>query len=171
MTYTDQEVPDGAESIALTGILEIKQLNGRFGPFPVAWLDSPLGRFSYQRLVDRDRLMRANIAAPFMPTSSRSTATVPTASNAPALPPKSPGTNWTTTPMAARRNHNGRPTRLKKKRRWIPNSVVNRHSRLTVTRMKPSCCCSRSTVNGNTVPTTRLTPPCHVPTSLPAATR
>ena len=45
MTYTDQEVPDGAESIALTGILEIKQLNGRFGPFPVAWLDSPLGRF------------------------------------------------------------------------------------------------------------------------------
>ena len=23
----------------------IKQLNGRFGPFPVAWLDSPLGRF------------------------------------------------------------------------------------------------------------------------------
>ena len=45
MTYTDQEVPDGAESVALTGILEIKQLNGRFGPFPVAWLDSPLGRF------------------------------------------------------------------------------------------------------------------------------
>ena len=45
MTYTDQEVPDGAESVALTGILEIKQLNGRFGPFPVAWLDSPLGHF------------------------------------------------------------------------------------------------------------------------------
>ena len=45
MTYTDQEVPDGAESVALTGILEIKQLNGRYGPFPVAWLDSPLGRF------------------------------------------------------------------------------------------------------------------------------
>lgn len=45
MTYTDQEAPDGAESVALTGILEIKQLNGRFGPFPVAWLDSPLGRF------------------------------------------------------------------------------------------------------------------------------
>ena len=45
MTYTDQEVPDGAESVALTGILEIKQLNGRFGPFPVAWLDSPHQRF------------------------------------------------------------------------------------------------------------------------------
>ena len=45
MTYTDQEVPDGAESVAIRGLLEIKQLNGRYGPFPVAWLDSPLGRF------------------------------------------------------------------------------------------------------------------------------
>ena len=45
MTYTDQEVPDGTESVALAGVLEIKQLNGRFGPFPVAWLDSPIGRF------------------------------------------------------------------------------------------------------------------------------
>ena len=43
MTYTD--VPDGAESVAIRGLLEIKQLNGRYGPFPVAWLDSPLGRF------------------------------------------------------------------------------------------------------------------------------
>ena len=45
MTYTDQETPDGAESVAIRGLLEIKQLNGRYGPFPVAWLDSPLGRF------------------------------------------------------------------------------------------------------------------------------
>lgn len=45
MTYTDQEAPDGAESVAIRGLLEIKQLNGRYGPFPVAWLDSPLGRF------------------------------------------------------------------------------------------------------------------------------
>ena len=45
MTYIDQEAPDGAESVAIRGLLEIKQLNGRYGPFPVAWLDSPLGRF------------------------------------------------------------------------------------------------------------------------------
>lgn len=29
MTYTDQEVPDGAESVAISGILEIKQLSGQ----------------------------------------------------------------------------------------------------------------------------------------------